>query len=366
MMKKIAERVVSMQKTKKEKKRLTPNKTSEDALDLIFNEIKGIIDDDATVNNYQFFLTTIAELLEHVKNTPWPDKASDFIQEFYYPYDEISAVNRYMLFREPYRMYCKMTRAYYVLTNPLGKKVFQQLLEWYPFAEGKQILSTWPDNYLISQFRPTKLENRVYFEDIRTQKKYPIMVDEKDQENFFSNLPSLFITMLVPAKDGYILDILLANEPFDLISSTIIEQMDKQQWEEYLMHWFRKNLLELVTKLYSSCNDRPTPEFYSAHQLKGETKENFANRLIEQDNSLRRFPQRQLLNEFFVKIIHAFPRLFAAQVNVMPLLEAVKQLFDDIDLNAELQFKDHPTDFWLYLILTTLPEEAAKFKNYRL
>lgn len=43
MMKKIAERVVSMQKTKKEKKRLTPNKTSEDALDLIFNEIKGLL-----------------------------------------------------------------------------------------------------------------------------------------------------------------------------------------------------------------------------------------------------------------------------------------------------------------------------------
>lgn len=163
---------------------------------------------------------------------------------------------------------------------------------------------------MISQFRPTKLENRVYFEDIRTQKKYPIVVAEKEQENFFSNLPSLFITMLVPAKDGYILNILLTNESFDFISPTIIEQMDKQQWEKYLMHWFRKNLLELVTKLYSSCNDRPTPEFYSAHQLKGETKEYFANRLIEQDNSLKRFPQHQLLNEFFIKIIQTFPRLF--------------------------------------------------------
>lgn len=192
------------------------------------------------------------------------------------------------------------------------------------------------------------------------------MADEKEQEKNFSDLPSLFITMLVPAKDGYILDILLANEPFDLISSTIIEKMEKHQWEEYLMHWFRKNLLNLVTNLYSTCDDRPTPEFYSAHQLKGETEEHFANRLIEQDNSLRRFPQRQLLNEFFIKIIHAFPRLFAAQVNVMPLLEAVKLLFDDINLNAELHLQEHPTDFWLYLISTTLPEEAAKFRNYRL
>lgn len=42
-----------------------------------------------------------------------------------------------MLFREPYRMYCKMTRAYYVLTNPLGKKSISTIVGMVPFCGRK-------------------------------------------------------------------------------------------------------------------------------------------------------------------------------------------------------------------------------------
>lgn len=352
-----------MKRSEKEKRHLMEHHFAQSSLDFIFSEIKYVIENDPYVNVYDMFLAALSEMLEQLPESPWPEKAMDFIQKFYLPFEEIKDVRPYMEFFHPYEIYCRITRTYFSLTHWQGKKFFHFLLKNFPAKDEKLVLSTWPDTFLLSQFRPKKIKDTLYFEDIRTQEKYPIENEEKILEINSDPLPERFIALIVPNEKAYDTIEILNCQEFELIRPSFIKNMEKKEWAEFLMQWYCKNLLEQVTELHTP---RSTLKFYSAGQLEEESDEHFANRLIEQDRSLNDFPHRQLLVEFFIQVIHAFPRLFDAQVNAIYLLQAVKLLFTDIDFENDIQFQKHPIDFWLYLIVTTLPEEAAQLSYYRL
>ncbi|HLQ39410.1 MAG TPA: hypothetical protein VK118_00430 [Tetragenococcus sp.] len=354
-----------MKKTEQEKQQFMTDHFDESLLDFIFSEIKFALENDPQIDSYDMFLASMSELLERIKKSPWPEKASDFIEKFYLEYEDAHQMSNCSEFREPYEIYCRITRTYFVLTHWQGKKFFRMLLQKFPVKDEKNIISTWTNNFILSQFRSIRINDKLYFEDIRTQQKYLIENPPKILAINGKALPELFVALILPTEKAYTTEAVLNCEGFKLIHPSFIKNMSKRSWEEFLLQWYSKNLLEFVTDRYGR-QETKLPVFYAANQLKGESNEEFANRLIEQDRFLSHFPKRQILVSFLIEVIQTFPKLFDAKVNAISLLQAIKLLFTDIDFENEIEFEKQPVDFWLYLILTTLPEQAAQLRKYRL
>lgn len=79
------------------------------------------------------------------------------------------------------------------------------------------------------------------------------------------------------------------------------------------------------------------------------------------------FPYVLELKQLLVKVIQTFPQLFIARANVFPLLDALKVLFSDIEIESKIDeyLGDSLSHFWILLILEYLPEEVKMIEEFK-
>ncbi|MCF1586108.1 hypothetical protein LQF61_02100 [Tetragenococcus koreensis] len=335
-------------------------------LEDIRDQIKDKLENDARTDNDLMFLAVMKIVPKMVDNMDWNEKILDFTKKYEASLNEIEKLQPSSELLDSYQMYCYLICTYYLLTEEKGKKIFEQLLVWFPSKKGKETIATWPTTFIASLFRPIELEGVIYFEDIRTKERYKMILCDEEIINEIKSFRSPFLSLLVPSNKEYVTDTILETETFSLIDPAATKNLSKKDWEEHVFHWYKDNLLKSVRPEHSSFEDENV-KFYSAGRLMNETDFDFANRLIEQDKILREFPYIDQLMQLLVKTIQTFPQLFLNQVNVLPLLDAIKILFTDLDmdLTAERNYSNHQGHLWLMLIAEYLAEEVTSIQNYR-
>ncbi|GAA3019687.1 hypothetical protein [Tetragenococcus solitarius] len=355
-----------MKKTQKEKKKLLEETKENQFLDYVRRQIKNVLENDPDMDDSLMFFSVMKVVPEYLSSGKWSKKTLDFTRKYYYPPNKIEKLHQISEFSEPYKKYCELVHNYYLLTQEEGKKIFQKMLDWFPAKKEKNTIASWSDSFVVSLFHRVELQDSVYFEDIRTKERYKATLLDEIFIHQIETLYSPFLALLVPSDKGYITDTILECENFDLIDPTKTKDLSKKEWEEYVFHWYRTNLLKSVTSENPSLEEENV-EFYSAGRLMDETDFDFANRLIEQDENLYEFPYLGQLTQLLIKVIRNFPHLFLAKVNALPLLDAMKILFTDLDmdLTAEYNYTNHQGHLWLILIIENLPEEVAAIQNYQ-
>lgn len=345
---------------KKVMKKSQREKQQDYFLEDIRYQIKDKLENDPRTDNDLMFLAIMKIVPKMVDNMDWNEKILDFTKKYEASINEVEELQQSSELLDSYQMYCYLICTYYLLTEEKGKKIFEQLLAWFPSKKGKETIATWPATFIASLFRLIELEGNIYFEDIRTQKRYKMILCDEEIINEIKSFRSPLLSLLVPTDKGYVTDMILETETFSLIDPAATKNLSKKDWEEHLFHWYKDNLLKSVTE--------ENVEFYSAGRLPNETDFSFANRLIEQDDMLHGFPYIEQLTQLLVKVIQTFPQLLLNQVNALPLLDAIKVLFTDLvdmDLTAEHNYSNHQGHLWLVLITESLAEEVAFIQNYQ-
>jgi len=248
------ERKNKMKKTEKEKRKLFEEKEENPFDDVIGRRLKEKMDSYPDMDKYVMFLAVMKVLIEYAENGNWAKKAPDFVKKYYFPQKQIEEVQQISAFRYSYQDYCELTRDYYLLTETTGKKIFQKMLDWFPSEREKNRIATWPASFVISLFRPIELENKIYFEDIRTKERYKATLLDDALINKIKTFRAPFLSLLVPSDKGYLTDIILECENFDLINPTKTKNLSKKDWGEYVFRWYRTNLLKSLTSERSQSN----------------------------------------------------------------------------------------------------------------
>lgn len=355
-----------MKKTQKEKKKILEEKKENQFLGYVRRQIKNVLENDPDMDEYSMFLSAMKIVPEYLSSGKWSEKTLDFTKKYYYPPNEVEKLQNISEFHQPYKKYCELVHNYYLLTEDKGRKIFQKMLKWFPSESEKDTIVTWPNSFVVSLFRPIKLDSTIYFEDIRTKEKYQMMTREDVVGDKIKTVRSPFLSLLVPSDKEYVTDTVLECENFDLIDPDATKNLSKQDWEKYILYWYRTNLLKTVNRKHSEFEEENV-KFYSAGRLTNETGFEFAKRLIEQDDLLSEFPYLEKLTQFLLKVIQTFPQLLLDKVNAIPLLDAIKIIFTDldIDLTAEDNYSNHQGHLWLVLIMENFPVEVATIQRYQ-
>jgi len=355
-----------MKKTQKEKKKLLEEKEENQFLDYVRCQIKNVLENDPYMDEYLMFSSVMKVVPEYLSSGKWSEKTLDFTKKYYYPPNELEKLQNISEFSQPYKEYCELVHNYYLLTEDKGKKIFQEMLNWFSPENEKETIATWPNNFVVSLFRPIELDNTIYFEDIRTKEKYQMLIREDLEGDQIESVHSPFLSLLVPSDKEYMADTILKCEDFDLIDPNTTKNLSKKDWEKYIFYWYRMNLLKSV-KLKHAKFEEEEANFYSAGRLSNESDFEYANRLIKQDVLLPEFPYLGKLTQLLLKVIQTFPQLLLTKVNAIPLLDAIKILFTDLDieLSAEDNYSNHQGHLWLVLIMETFPEEVKSIQRYQ-
>ncbi|AYW48409.1 hypothetical protein C7K38_08550 [Tetragenococcus osmophilus] len=241
-----------MKKTEKEKRKLFKEKQGNPFDDDISRQLKDKLESYPNMDRYVMFLAVMKVLIEYVDNGNWAEKAPSFVKKYYFPRNKIEEVRQISAFRYSYQDYCELTRDYYLLTEITGKKIFQKILNWFPSEKEKSTIVTWPTSFLVSLFRPIESENNIYFEDIRTKEKHKVMLLDDALINKVKTFRAPFLSLLVPSDKGYVTDIILECENFELINPIKTKNLSKKDWGEYIFRWYRTNLLRSFTSKNAS------------------------------------------------------------------------------------------------------------------
>jgi len=233
-----------MKNDKKRKVKVVRKQQQQISFAAIQEEIKKVLETDPDMNEYVMFLAVMKVMLEYTSKDDWGEMSLSFIQNHYFDFEKVKDIKHRLEFRQPYKLYCELMRVYYLLADSKGKMIFHKMLNWFPVDNKKKIIQTWPNTFILSCFRPIITQENIYFEDIRTKKRYNIA----DRDNIIlsivkeTHLP--FLSLIVPSGEKFLTDMFLLCENFDLINPNSIAHLTKSRWEEYLLDWYRNNLLK--------------------------------------------------------------------------------------------------------------------------
>lgn len=225
-------------------KKVVSNEQEQFPFDYIQREIKTVLKREPDIDEQLVFLAVMKELTRYKSN--WEKQSVTFIQNYYFPLKEIQDIKYSLDFHEPYEVYCELIRVYYLLSNHHGNKIFHQILNWFPTKNKLHVFLDWPNDFVLSLFYPKIIKENIYFEDIKTKRKYPVADRDDLLLTSIKETYSPFLSLLLPTDRKFFTDMILPCEKFEPISLTSIDHLSEDNWEDYLLQWYRENL-------YRSC-----------------------------------------------------------------------------------------------------------------
>jgi len=357
-----------MKKSKKEKKKLLAKQTDEGQLTNLKREINTML--PLHQSPYLVFAPYIMERFELTHVEEMKPKVTQFMDNYYLDFYELDEIMYHTELKEAFDNYLQIVQYYYLLTTTNGKKEFKKIVQWLPTEnEQEEILMRWPDTYIISLFHPIVTEEAFYFQDLKDQAIYDVYVEDSEVINNVQENQPIFLAMLLPTDDKYVVSPLVECQNFDNLNEILNSDLPKTKWESELFFWYRENLSHALSSVASTppLDEDFEPEFYSAERFANESDTDFADRLLKQDPMLEDFPYIEEVKQVLVKVIQTFPQLFIARASVFPLLDTLKLLFSNIETGSinDRYLGDSLSHFWLLLILEYLPEEVKKIEKFK-
>lgn len=283
--------------------------------------------------------------------------------------------------------YQHLLETYHLLKyDPLA---FNQSIEWFQglFTEQLETIKKWPDQFILSFFSVIKEDNQFYFVNERDQQKYLI-------KNFKAlNLKSLaarklrVLALIVPIGEDYISTPPIISEPDQIILSVLRKASPEEAAEEAIL-WYTSSLHdqigEDVDEVFERINqqfdeelgenadwndeaDKEDPPFYPAQKQALETSEGFARRLLAQDETLNEFIYREQMMAFLVQVINRFPQMFFAKSNAFSLLEALRDIFTDEEVDDEQfeMYSNFASIFWYGFLRENMMDAIKEIEPYQ-
>lgn len=273
--------------------------------------------------------------------------------------------------------------AFYHLLQTKSKNDLQAMVQKLPATDQqKEIILTWPKQYICSLFVASFDGNTLVVKDLQSNMNYPMPNAPKNFIQLIREIDSdQFIGIFVPTEDEYIMaaafPTMIAIDNFSEISSP---PLSTKKVEKRLLNWYRETLSEFFEQLEQlhemiSDNfdefdflDEPEYDYYPMERLPKESNQAYSSRLIDQDPTIKSFPQPRKLKQLLLKVIETFPQLFIAEGNAYGPINGVKYVFTDgiDDRSTHDYLEDELGYYWYQLILEYLPEEVEKAKPFRL
>jgi len=210
------------------------------SFEYIQREIKNVLKNDPDMDEQLMFLAVMKEMTRH--KSKWEKQSLTFIQNHYFPFEEIKEIRHSMNFREPYEVYCELLRVYYLLSTSHGNKIFYQMINWFPSKNKLHVFLHWPNDFVLSLFYPKIIGENIYFEDISTGRKYHIIDRDDLLLTNIEETDSPFLSLLLPTDRRFLTDIILPCEKFNPVDFASIDNLSKNNREDYLFQWYRENL----------------------------------------------------------------------------------------------------------------------------
>lgn len=283
--------------------------------------------------------------------------------------------------------YQHLLETYYLLKN--DPSAFKQSVEWLQelFTDQIETIKQWPDQFILSIFSVIKENNAFYFVNERDQQKYLI-------KNFKAlNLKSLaarklrVIALIVPIGEDYISTPPIISDPDQVILASLRKTSAEEAAEDTIL-WYTSFLhdqigedmdevFERLDKKFSEElgdtagwddeADKEDPPFYPAQRQALETPEGFARRLLAQDETLNEFIYREQMMTFLVQIINRFPQMFFAKSNAFSLLEALRDIFTDEEVDDEQfeMYSNFASLFWYGFLRENMADEIKEIEPYQ-
>ncbi|AOF48664.1 hypothetical protein [Tetragenococcus halophilus] len=357
-----------MKKSKKEKKKLLAKQHASDHLASLKQEISTML--SFNLNPYMVFALYIMERFEYTHVEKMKPDVTQFMDNYYLDFPDLDKIMDHIELREAFNSYLQIVQYYYLLTTTSGKEEFEKIVEWLPTEnKQRQTLLSWPDNYIISLFHPIISEGTLYFQDLKDQNNYDVYVEDGSElMDIIQEKQPTFLSLLFPTENGYTISPLVECQHFDNLKDILDNDLPKTKWESELFLWYRDNLSYILNSAtLDPFGEDLLPEFYSAERFANESDTDFADRLLDQDPMFENFPYVLELKQLLVKVIQTFPQLFIARANVFPLLDALKVLFSDIEIESKIDeyLGDSLSHFWILLILEYLPEEVKMIEEFK-
>ncbi|AYW44818.1 hypothetical protein [Tetragenococcus koreensis] len=356
-----------MKKSKKEKKKLLASQSEEGYLTTLKKGTEMTL--KLHQNPYMVFASSIMERFEYTHIEELKPKVTQFMDNYYLDLLDLDEIMYHSELKNAFDNYLQIVQYYYLFTTTNGKKEFKKIVQWLP-TENEQVerLMSWPDNYIISLFQPLITADALYFQNLKDETSYEIYVDDNEVMNTIQENRPIFLALLLPTDGKYIVSPVVECQNYDNLNEILDKNLSKTEWESQLFLWYRENLsTELNETMSDLFNDDFVPDYYSAERFVNESDTDFADRLLKQDPMLYDFPHIQEVKQLLVKVIQTFPQLFIARANVLPLLETLKVIFSDIEIEPENDryLGDTLSHFWLLLIFEYLPEEVKKTEKFK-
>lgn len=355
-----------MKKSQKEKKKLLAKQPENAELTRLKKEVNTML--GIYHNPYVVFAPYIMERFERTHIEEMKPQVTQFMDNYYLDFYDLDEIMEHPQLKDAFDSYLHIVQYYYLLTTTSGQKEFKKIVQWLPTESEQETLLSWPDTYIISLFYPIVNNDNIYFQDLKDQATYEVHVEDRELIYAVQEKQSLFLALLLPTDDKYILSPLAECKNFDNPEEILSQDVPKIEWESELFYWYRANLSDQLNLAALNLFDEDfETEYYSAERFTDESDTEFAERLLQQDPMFENFPYILEVKQLLVKVIQTFPQLFFAQANVFPLLETLKILFTDIEIEPENdQYSgDSLSHFWLLLILEYLPKEVERMENFK-
>ena len=323
------------------------------------NELRELIMSGEDPYSVALFGITTHYLLEAQNNIDFPffDLLDDVTRNFLTPDDYNGDAGPFL----------ELLAFYYLLAQNVAG--FSQSTHWMPLLtdEQRQTILKWPKNYVLSIFELSIKDENVWYKDLKTGKDYQLAYSPEELEVPENKQGLPLITILIPTEEGY-----LSSMPFfipldDFTFAKIKRSKGKREYELAVLKECNKYRDDQFEEDWDAIDfSFEEIRFRSAGRKSGETDEELAKRLLEQNAFFQNFPLYSQAEELMIKIIQTFPQMFFKNSDADALMEGLKMVFTmenftKSDMNL---MSDELSFFWYLLIKEHLPKEVAALTPY--
>ncbi|MEO1771182.1 hypothetical protein [Candidatus Enterococcus ferrettii] len=266
---------------------------------------------------------------------------------------------------------------------------FKQSMDWFQelFSDQLETIRQWPKQFILSFFSVIKEDDTFYFMDERDQQKYLI-------KNFKTlNLKGLaakqlrVLALIVPIGENYISTPPIVSEPDQIILGALRKESAEEAAKDSIL-WYTsflhdqigEDIDDVFERLEQNLGeelgehpdwveeaDKEDPPFYPAQKQPLETPEGFARRLLAQDETLNEFIYSEQMTAFLAQVIERFPQMFFAKSNAFSLLEAVRDIFTDEEVDDEQfeMYSNFASIFWYGFLRENMSDEIKNIEQYQ-
>ncbi|MGM0213393.1 hypothetical protein [Enterococcus sp. AZ109] len=292
----------------------------------------------------------------------------DYLDSVVYPIEQEQLIHDMSTYQQ-------LLETFFLLKNDTN--TFQQCINYLKdiVEDRLEIITHWPTQFILSIFTLRKKGQDFYFVDIRNKQEYRIENIQSQKLNSISLRNMKVLALIVPINEIYISTPPIVCEPDQLIQKVFINSPDDKAPID-IIQWYSGTIQDCLLKdvafdemieLEKDARDDALPAFYSAKKKGTETSEEFARRIVAQDETLNEFVHKEQLIKFLIQVIEKFPQMFFDRSNAFSLTEALRDIFTDEEIDDEqfAAYSNFASLFWYGFLQENMSKDVKTIEKYK-